>query len=90
MRTQSVFSMAEGLLNVGAFGKRTKLQDVFDQPLQKQKQIARIASKLIENSPLYEYVEWNNRPYKSFLVSSLGSPYSRAKLYRDPIVDRLA
>lgn len=88
MRTQSVFSMAEGLFNVGAFGKRTKLQDVFDLPVQKQKRLAQIASKLMESNAMYEYVEMNNRPYKSFLVSSMASPYSRAKLYRGPILDR--
>lgn len=90
MRTPSLFDMAEGFFNAGAYGKRTKLQDVFDMPPQKQKQLAEMTAQLLDNPPYYEYVDVNRHPYKNFLVSSLGSPYSRAKLYRDPILDRRA
>lgn len=90
MRTQNLFDMAEGFLNAGAYGKRTKLQDVFDLPPQKQKRLAAMTAQLMESNSMYEYIELNSRPYKNFLVSSLASPYSRAKLYRDPLVDRRA
>ena len=35
----------------------------------------------------YEYLNINNRPYKSFISTSLLQPYSKAKIYRKPDLD---
>ena len=44
--------------------------------------------KLIKHGIVgYEYLNINNRPYKSFISTSLLQPYSKAKIYRKPDFD---
>jgi len=48
-----------------------------------------IINRLIKHGIVgYEYLEIRNRPYKCFISTGLVSPFSRAKIYRKPDIEK--